>query len=200
VHEKLQVPRISSNLAEFCFIWPQFQTGSVKHMHFESSKPLKLKQNLNFILPLTDLIFDIPSVLPHSFIHLIRQALHLPLSTSALALLFETDLTMVDLTMIDLTSVPLLASFLCIASLWTPMSAKRPFNRRSDLEGVPPVSDSCYEVPLVGSETCALAANCMLIIQLCSGHHQRPFSQAHRLSLLPALARSSNSSLSAAVP
>jgi hypothetical protein len=141
-------------------------TGTSSHRN-----PNKFKQNLNSILPLSDLTFDIPSVLPHSFVHLIRQALHLPLSTSALAVLFETDLKMVDLMMGHLTFVSLLASFLCIASLWTPMSAKRPFNRRSDLEGVPSVSDSGYEVPLVGSETCESAASCMLIIQLCSGHH-----------------------------
>lgn len=62
--------------------------------------------------------------------------------------------------MVHLTFAPFLVSFLCIASLWAPASAKRPFNRRSDFDAVPSVSDSGYEVPLDGSETCASAANC----------------------------------------
>ena len=62
--------------------------------------------------------------------------------------------------MLQLNLVPLMATILCGASLLISVSAKRPFNHRSDLEDMPPVSELGYEVPLVGSKTCVAESSC----------------------------------------
>jgi hypothetical protein len=72
----------------------------------------------------------------------------------ALAILFENDFSMVLLTCARLITGVALA-----ASLFAPTSAMRPFHRPRSLD-VPPVSESGYLVPLVGSQTCATAGNC----------------------------------------
>ena len=65
--------------------------------------------------------------------------------------------------MVHVTCARLITGVLFAAALFAPTSAKRPFNRRSDLQDVPPAADSGYEVPLVGSQTCATAASCKYI-------------------------------------
>jgi hypothetical protein len=76
-----------------------------------------------------------------------------------LATLFETESRMYHLTYAPMLRLMIV---LLAASLFTSTLAKHPSNRRSDLQNVPPVSDSGYEVPLTGSQTCVTAANCKL--------------------------------------
>lgn len=56
------------------------------------------------------------------------------------------------------------------AAFWVQVSAIRNFNQRSDLQGVPPPSDSGWTVPLQGGITCTTSTNCEdLGVKLISG-------------------------------